>query len=272
MWMQGNAGPVYNPFECDLWMVLPPALIACVPSTWALSWSGVEGFPAVWHTGPTADDLMSAIAVHSSPAAFDGKFSTRSVRQSAQTHAMVFSDSLIDLLARCALRDRHAFETLYRQASPTLHGLLLRMTRDRELAADLLQEGFVRIWQRAGDYRPQLGQPITWMGSIIRHLAIDRLRGSEHRRRVDLGEGDWAAVADEKPSPEERLHAEQGDAALARCLETLDAEPRRAMLLAYFDGLTHDAIARCLDRPLGTVKAWIRRGLQRLRTCLEEAP
>ena len=75
MWMQGNAGPVYNPFECDLWMVLPPVLIACVPGAWAPSWSGVEVFPAVRHTGPTADDLMNAITVHSWPAAFDGKFS-----------------------------------------------------------------------------------------------------------------------------------------------------------------------------------------------------
>lgn len=181
---------------------------------------------------------------------------------------MVSRDSLADLLARCALRDRRAFETLYRQTSPTLYGFLLKLVRDRELAADLLQEGFVRIWQRAGDYRAQSGQPLTWMSSIVRHLAIDRLRRGEHRRRAELGDDDWAAVADDGPSPEDRLHVEQHDAALARCLDILDAEPRRAVLLAYFEGLTHDAIAEHLDRPLGTVKAWVRRSLMRLKTCL----
>jgi len=183
---------------------------------------------------------------------------------------MTSRDSLADLLARCALHDRRAFEALYQQTAPTLYGLLLKLTRDRELAADLLQEGFVRVWQRAGDYRPHLGQPLTWLGSIVRHLAIDRLRHGDHRRRWELDDDGWARLADDGPGPEERLRGEQGDAMMARCLETLDPEPRRAVFLAYFEGLTHDAIAARLERPLGTVKAWVRRSLQRLKTCLEE--
>ncbi|KAB2936104.1 MAG: sigma-70 family RNA polymerase sigma factor [Candidatus Contendobacter sp.] len=183
---------------------------------------------------------------------------------------MASRDSLADLLARCALHDRRAFEMLYQQAAPTLYGLLLKLTRDRELAADLLQEGFARVWQRAGDYRPQLGQPLAWLGSIVRHLAIDRLRRGEQRQRTELDDSGWALVADDGPGPEDRLHAEHGDAALARCLEMLDPEPRRAVFLAYYEGLTHDLIARRLDRPLGTVKAWVRRSLQRLKTCLGE--
>jgi RNA polymerase sigma-70 factor (ECF subfamily) len=182
---------------------------------------------------------------------------------------MISHDSLADLLARCALRDQQAFEALYQQASPILYGLLLKLTHDRELAADLLQESFVRIWQRSGDYRTSLGQPLTWMGTIVRRLAIDRLRRSDHRRRGELDDEGWVQLADAGPGPEERLHTEQGDAAIARCLETLDPEPRRAVLLAYFEGLTHDMIAQNLDRPLGTVKAWVRRSLHRLKTCLE---
>ena len=97
---------------------------------------------------------------------------------------MASSDLLADLLARCALHDRRAFEALYQQAAPKLYGLLLGVTHDRELAADLLQEGFMRIWQRASDYRPDLGQPLTWMGTIVRRLAIDRSRRGDQRRRA----------------------------------------------------------------------------------------
>ena len=193
------------------------------------------------------------------------------IQPTARTRFMAIDNSLANLLARAALRDQKAFAALYQQASPILYGLLLKLTRERELAADLLQEGFVRIWQRASDYRPQLGQPMTWMGSIVRHLAIDRLRRGEHRHRAELDDNGWARMADPGLSPDEELNIQQGDSALASCLERLEPEPRRAVLLAYFEGLTHEAIAQSLNRPLGTVKAWVRRSLQRLKTCLGEA-
>jgi len=205
------------------------------------------------------------------PFAYNGVRSTGRIQKIVRAPVtMATHDALADLLAHCALHDRRAFESLYQQASPILYGLLLKLTRDRELAADVLQEGFVRIWQRAGDYRPALGQPLTWMGTIVRRLAIDRLRRSDQRRRGELDDDGWAMVADEGLSPEAQLHAEHGDAALARCLEMLDPEPRRAVFLAYYEGLTHDAIAENLNRPLGTVKAWVRRSLHRLKTCLGE--
>jgi len=209
------------------------------------------------------------IAVCAWPRSLVGARSTALTQTPVRVPLMISRDSLADLLARCALHDRRAFEAIYQQAAPTLYGLLLKLTRDRELAADLLQEGFVRVWQRAGDYRPTLGQPLTWLGSIVRHLAIDRLRRGDHRQRGELDDDGWARLADDGPGPEERLYGEQGDAMIARCLETLDPEPRRAVLLAYFEGLTHDAIAARLDRPLGTVKAWVRRSLHRLKSCLE---
>ena len=94
------------------------------------------------------------------------------------------------------------------------------------------------------------------MGTIVRRLAIDRLRRGDYRHRAELDDDGWASVAADGPGPEEQVHAEHGDAALVRCLETLDPEPRRAVVLAYYEGLTHDLIARRLERPLGTVKAW----------------
>lgn len=209
------------------------------------------------------------IAVCARPLVFAAPRATGSF-QPVRASIMTSHDSLADLLARCALHDRRAFEALYRQTAPVLHGLLLKLTHDRELAADILQEGFVRIWQRAADYRPLLGQPLTWMGTIVRRLAIDRLRRGDYRHRAELDDDGWASVAADGPGPEEQVHAEHGDAALLRCLETLDPEPRRAVVLAYYEGLTHDLIARRLERPLGTVKAWVRRSLQRLKTCLGE--
>jgi RNA polymerase sigma-70 factor, ECF subfamily len=188
-----------------------------------------------------------------------------------RSFSMAPQESLADLMARCALHDRRAFEALYQQASPTLYGLLVRLVRDRELAADLLQEGFVRVWQRAGDYRPALGQPLTWMGTIVRHLAIDRLRRVDHRQRGELDDAGWEQLAEAGPGPEEQLHTDHENVAITRCLETLDPEPRQAVLLAYYEGLTHDVIARRMERPLGTVKAWVRRSLQRLKTCLGES-
>lgn len=200
----------------------------------------------------------------------DSPYNARPPDQAALSVPMASQDCLPDLIARSALRDREAFALLYRQAAPTLYGLLLKLVRDRDLAADLLQEGFVRIWQRAGDYRPQLGQPFTWMGSIIRHLAIDHLRRGHQHCYVHWDDTDWALVADAGSTPEQSLRTGQEDAALARCLETLEPEPRRAVLLAYYEGLTHDLIAKRLGRPLGTIKAWVRRSLQRLKNCLGE--
>ncbi len=214
--------------------------------------------------------MIASIPFHRFSGAAGWQFVVQLDRFALRSH-MVTDNPLVPLLARCALRDRQAFESLYQQTAPSLYGLLLRLTRDRELAADLLQEGFTRIWQRAGDYRPHLGQPLTWMGSIARHLAIDRLRQGKQRRHSDLSEDDWAGIAASDPTPEEQLRVAQSDAALARCLDTLEPDPRHALLLAYFKGLTHEAIAETLNRPLGTVKAWVRRSLQRLKTCLGEA-
>ncbi len=211
------------------------------------------------------------IAVNALLLNYKSVYTTGRILQSVRASLMASNDSQADLLARCALLDRRAFEELYQHASPTLYSALLRVTRNRELAADLLQEGFVKIWQHAGDYRPKHGQPLTWMGTIVRRLAIDRLRSSEYRRRVDISNEAWETLPDDTLPPEEQLHAEQGNTALTHCLNTLDPEPRCAVLLAYYEGLTHDAIARQLQRPLGTVKAWVRRSLQRLKTCLGES-
>ncbi|MGH7061377.1 MAG: sigma-70 family RNA polymerase sigma factor [Stellaceae bacterium] len=175
-------------------------------------------------------------------------------------------DLRLQQLIRAAARgDRAAFAALYAATSAQLFGVALRILRRRELAEEALQESFVAMWQRAGDYDSARGSARGWLVTIVRHCAIDQLRRSTARR-------------ENRGAPEEALLglAAPGSAdsgaqlrALQRCLDELDAEPRRAVLLAYCWGLTREELAARLGVPLGTVKSWLRRSLERLQKCLE---
>ncbi|MGF1527861.1 MAG: sigma-70 family RNA polymerase sigma factor [Candidatus Competibacterales bacterium] len=183
---------------------------------------------------------------------------------------MATSEQLTQWLAKSALGDRRAFEQLYRATSAQLFGLVLRIVQNRDIASEVLQEGYIKIWHRAGDFRPQLSQPVTWMGTIVRNQAIDTLRRAGARPVASESVDEMGGLADERPTPEDQAAQHQRDEALHRCLGVLGDPQRRALQLAYFNGLTHEAIAQRLDSPLGTVKSWIRRGLMRLKSCLDE--
>lgn len=176
-------------------------------------------------------------------------------------------ERLAQLLARCALGDRPAFTQLYQLSAPKLFGLALRILKTRALAEEALQETFVRIWRHAVDYRPDRGQAFTWMATILRHHALDLLRRRRHEVAVD--DAVVAAVADDGPEPALAWSQSREAQALRDCLQALEANQRQSLLLAYFDGMTHAQLATRLRQPLGTVKSWVRRGLERLRRCLE---
>jgi RNA polymerase sigma-70 factor (ECF subfamily) len=182
---------------------------------------------------------------------------------------MTSPEELARLLARCALNDRNAFERLYRDTSAQLFGLVLRIVREQDTASDILQEGFVKIWNRAGDFRPDKAKPMTWMGTIMRNQAIDWLRRSAHQPHLSGSADELDGLADDGAGPQEIANQRQESAALHDCLERLEGGQRQAMLLAYFDGLTHEELAARMNTPLGTVKSWLRRGLQRLKKCLD---
>jgi RNA polymerase sigma-70 factor (ECF subfamily) len=176
------------------------------------------------------------------------------------------ADRLAELLARTALRDQSAYEALYRATAPKLFGFALRILQRRDVAEDCLQDAFVSIWHRAGDYRADRAQPFTWMAAIVRNRALDFLRAAPRTREI-AGEEDLDAFQSDAPEPGvgvEDAHA------LRRCLETLPAPHRQAIALSYFRGLAHAELAKSLAEPLGTVKTWIRRGLMQLRQCLEQ--
>ncbi len=178
----------------------------------------------------------------------------------------VDADQLRQLLAQCSLGDRHAFETLYRSVGPRLHGVALRFMGRPDLAEEVLQESFVRIWNNASRYEAHLSAPLTWMINITRHQAIDQLR--KHRDRP-LSDVEEQMLMDESPSAPEQLDSAREARALNRCLDTLEGMQRQSITVAYFQGLSCAELAEHLAAPLGSVKSWIRRGMERLRRCLE---
>jgi len=184
----------------------------------------------------------------------------------SKTISTIDTDQLGQLLTDCAQGNRRAFETLYRTSSARLHGVALRCVGRRELAEEIVQESFVRIWNNAARYDASLSAPMTWMVNITRHLAIDLLR---RRHEEPLDEAHLQALADEGPSAHEQLNQAREATALNLCLEELEGMQRQSILTAYFHGLSNAELAQQLAAPLGSVKSWIRRGMERLRRCLE---
>ncbi|MGF6089028.1 sigma-70 family RNA polymerase sigma factor [Pseudomonas sp. 18173] len=176
------------------------------------------------------------------------------------------TDQLRQLLAQCSLGDRRAFETLYRSVGPRLHGVALRFMGRPDLAEEVLQESFVRIWNNASRYEAHLSAPMTWMINITRNQAIDQLRKHRDRPLSDLEE---QALVDEAPSAHDLLNSTREANALSRCLDSLESMQRQSITVAYFQGLSCSELAEHLAAPLGSVKSWIRRGMERLRRCLE---
>jgi len=181
------------------------------------------------------------------------------------------AEELTALLQRTSLGDRDALRALYTRCAPKLFGLALRILVRKDWAEDVLQESFVNIWRHAGDYRPHLAAPMTWMTTIVRNRALDCLR-RQHAERVQesvpLDDTYADVLADHAPGPADIALAGQQARALAECLKRLDPKQRQVVSLAYLRDLSHSELAQALSLPLGTVKSWMRRGLDRLRECL----
>ena len=174
------------------------------------------------------------------------------------------------LLARVAAGDAAAFTTLYDETSPHLHAVLLRMLRDREQAAEALQDCYIRIWRRGLTYRPERGDAAAWLVGIARYRAIDLVRNRmAHAARLQAHASDWVDAQVPPRSPEADALALADLDRLARCLDVLPDDQRRCLLLSFHEGYSHAELAGYLGLPLGTVKARIRRALARLRQCLE---
>jgi RNA polymerase sigma-70 factor, ECF subfamily len=183
--------------------------------------------------------------------------------------------TLQSLLSRVALQDRAALRSLYDATAGRLLAIVQRMLDDRAMAEDVIQDTFVTVWQRAAQFPQLRTSPLAWLTTIARHRAIDLMRKRKPETSLtwqdDDGQEHQHDVADDSGTPQDQLQGRQDDSRLSHCVGTLDEAPRQAVLLAYYEGLTHEELAARLQRPLGTVKTWVRRSLLQLKTCLEGA-
>ncbi len=172
------------------------------------------------------------------------------------------NDEINNLFSRCKLGDKNAFERLYKLSSAKLNGIAYRITGNVDCASEVLQEAFIQIWQNKNDYHAHKGDALTWMSSIVRYRAYDKIRHNKARfsdQHMELNEFDHAHEFNL-----ENYHSE----VLDRCMHKLDSQHRKSILLAYLYGYSRDEIASHFDNSSNTVKSWIRRGLGRLKLCL----
>ncbi len=190
------------------------------------------------------------------------------------------SPSLQELIERTARGDHAAFATVYERTHAHLFGLALRMLGREHAAEDVLQEAFVSVWKSAALYRPNVGgqdlQPMTWLIAVVRNKALDALRSRARRAETELPDSESLEDGDNDlsrsgadPSALELLTDATRSLRIEACLGGLDGSHRQSLALAYYQGLSHTEVAAQMGAPLGTVKGWIRRGLEKLKTCLQ---
>ena len=169
-------------------------------------------------------------------------------------------------LASVATGDETAMVLLYDQTNRILFGTILRIVRVRSRAEDVLQDVYVKVWHRAGTYRPDKGNPVTWLCAIARNSAIDVVR--KEGRTNEVGDDILENVSDDAQPADEWMCDMEDHEALRKCIETLQNDHRRTIRLAYFEGFSHSELASHIGVPIGTIKSWINRGLTGLRGCL----
>lgn len=187
--------------------------------------------------------------------------------------------SLDVLLKLTGVGDEKAFARLYQLTSAHLLGVAHRILGRQQVAEDAVQDAFVSVWKRAAQYDPRISQPMTWLMSIVRNQAIDVVRAEKRRAEVSnesaftSDDGDEINVITESTGATSVSQLEQLSSAVEAmqikdCIGTLDAPCRQSVALAYYRGLSHTEVAAHMNVPLGTIKTWIRRGLEQLKFCL----
>lgn len=179
---------------------------------------------------------------------------------------MMTPAELVWVLASVAKGDQTAFQRLYDSTHAKLFGVVLRILRRQDLAEEVLQEAYVKIWNNAGLFNPGLASPITWMVSIARNRAIDVVR---KRTEISIEEEPEALeVASDTPEPLARREMTEELKRILECVGRLEPDRQKLVLLAYYNGWSREQLAAKFETPLSTVKTWLRRSLIEVRECL----
>lgn len=179
---------------------------------------------------------------------------------------MATQPELVNLVRSTARGDQIAFKELYSETSPRLFSLCLRMLKDREWAEEVLQEAFVKVWHYASEYHEDRGCVTTWLTSIVRYRALDHLRAHKATESLD---NQLTEQVSSEADPLQWLTRGDEINALELCLDQLTDQQKQLIVMSFIEGLTHQELMQRIPTPLGTIKSWIRRGLQSLRRCLQ---
>ncbi|WP_398476058.1 sigma-70 family RNA polymerase sigma factor [Tardiphaga sp.] len=179
---------------------------------------------------------------------------------------MLTPAELVWLLAAVAKGDEAAFERLYTATRAKLFGVVLRILRRQDLAEEVIQEVYIKIWNSAGQFNPGVASPITWMASIARNRAIDVVR---KKGETSIEEEPSAMdVAADTPDPLARREMTEELRRLLECVGQLEPERQKLVLLAYYNGWSREQLAVKFEKPVNTVKTWLRRSMLDIRACL----
>jgi RNA polymerase sigma-70 factor (ECF subfamily) len=180
---------------------------------------------------------------------------------------MLTPAELVWLLAAVAKGDQAAFERLYAATRAKLYGVVLRILRRPDLADEVMQETYLKIWTNAGQFNPTMATPITWMVAIARNRAIDLLRSRAEASTED--EPEAMDLAAENPDPLARREVSEELQRLLACIGRLSPTRQRLVLLAYYNGWSREQLGAELETPVSTIKTWLRRSLLEIRECLD---
>jgi RNA polymerase sigma-70 factor, ECF subfamily len=177
-------------------------------------------------------------------------------------------DDLFDLIRATARHDQKAFAQLYAATSSKLYGVALRVLRRRDLAEDVVQEAYLRVWRHADRYDPARGSPLTWMASIVRHLAIDLARSPSVQ--IPGSDADLLALPADTPHPLDEMTLSEKRHRAFTAMRDLDPVKRRLVIAAYLHGESREELARRFGAPVNTIKTWLRRAVLELREGLAD--
>ena len=174
-----------------------------------------------------------------------------------------------ELIAKLHARDANAIAVAYDRYGSLAYSLFVRVTRDQSVAEDLVQELFLRVWNKARDFDPDKGTLGVWILSIARNIAIDHVRSAHARfqnRLRPIEQTDQLSFSYKPKEPEIVIDSAR---AVKAAFSELSANQRRVLEMAYYEGFSQSEIAAKLEEPLGTVKSWMRSGMGRLRTAVK---